>query len=163
MILCHRLALYGGLSLIFLASLPGQASSGFVNPCPNGVSLSCGGCHLGSPGAEMFNAFGAQVDQCLNGGAVDWSALYNLDADDDGGTHGYELGNADGVWQAGQTPGLLQGDPSPPGDCEVGDADADADAPAPPPSLDLPEEDGETGGCGARQVQSNTPRCEILA
>ena len=109
-------------SLVALAAGPSAASSGFVNQYPNGGPLSCGGCHVGAPADENFNAFGTQVNQNLAGG-VNWSALYNLDADNDGCTNGYELGDPDGVWQPGQQAGPVQGNPSTPGDCVPGDGD----------------------------------------
>ncbi len=63
---------------------------------PNGMQLGCEGCHV-FPGGPR-NDLGLQVEQTLDGDHVDWSAIYQLDADGDGFTNGQELGDPEGTW-----------------------------------------------------------------
>ena len=66
-----------------------------------GYSSSCQTCHVNENGG-LLNPFGAQVRDTRTGGLPDWSRLYNLDADGDGFSNGYELGDPAGQWRAGQ-------------------------------------------------------------
>lgn len=67
---------------------------------------SCAACHTDSEGDSPRNAFGQQVEKHLTGNGsaasdVDWSAIYDLDADGDGYTNGEELGDPYGMWRIG--------------------------------------------------------------
>lgn len=48
-----------------------------------------------------MNCFGKQVQNTLSAGQVDWSTLYDLDADGDSFTNGKELGDPQGSWSTG--------------------------------------------------------------
>lgn len=68
---------------------------------PNGTKYSCRNCHQTNFGG-LLNVFGEQVLQVgLNGMDVDWSKLYDLDADGDGYTNGQELLDPNGEWRPG--------------------------------------------------------------
>lgn len=78
---------------------------------PNGGKLDCTLCHEASAGGGPRNVFGMQVEsEGLDGeGAIEtqdvvWGNLYDLDADGDGFTNGYELGDPDGTWEFGTEP-----------------------------------------------------------
>lgn len=77
-----------------------------ANQYPNGPARSCNGCHI-APGGPR-NAFGLDVQATLNGGNVNWQALFALDSDGDGFTNGEELNDAFGDWSQGDAhPGEL--------------------------------------------------------
>lgn len=73
---------------------------------PNGQKLDCGLCHVASSGEGPRNVFGTQIEEMgLDGeGAIAtqlvvWAQIYMLDADGDGFTNGYELGDPEGTWR----------------------------------------------------------------
>jgi MYXO-CTERM domain-containing protein len=92
-----------------------DARASRVTQVPNGVTFSCGLCHI-TPGGGPRNAFGQQVEDTQSepgaAGVADWSAIYNLDADGDGFTNGEELGDPDGIWAVGDPDPELLSDPS---------------------------------------------------
>lgn len=102
-----------------------EARSPRVQQVPNGGDFQCGVCHNNAfpTGAAngARNVFGEQVEQNLTGGGnvatqeVDWQAIYDLDADEDGFTNGEELGDPEGQWQQGDEP-PEDYEPSHPGD-----------------------------------------------
>ncbi|MFP4597502.1 MAG: MYXO-CTERM sorting domain-containing protein [Persicimonas sp.] len=118
-----------------------EARSQRVEQVPNGGDFQCGICHTNSfpTGAAdgARNVFGEQVEQNLTGGGnvatqeVDWQAIYDLDADEDGFTNGEELGDPEGQWQQGDEPAAdyEPSDPSDPDDTpDIGDGGEDAGA-----------------------------------
>lgn len=87
---------------------------------PNGQKLDCNLCHT-MGGGSARNPFGTQIEMMGLSGVggietqeVEWAAIYNLDADGDGFTNGYELGDPDGVWVPTDNDPAV--DPSLPGD-----------------------------------------------
>lgn len=75
-----------------------------VDQLPNGNVYSCNNCHSAGGGSSL-NPFGEQVASIgLVTGNVDWSALWDKDADGDGFTNGQELGDPNGLWVEGETP-----------------------------------------------------------
>ncbi len=116
-----------------------EARTQRVQQVPNGEDFQCGICHTNAfpTGADngARNVFGQQVEQNLTGGGsvatqeVDWHAIYDLDADEDGFTNGEELGDPEGQWQQGDEPpeDYEPSDPSDPDDTpDLGDDGADA-------------------------------------
>ena len=96
---------------VFLISQSLDAKSFRVFQIPNGSVNSCLNCHKSMLGGLPLSKFGEQVlNFGLNGENVDWKAIYNLDADEDGFTNGQELLDPDGTW----TPGMA--DPGNPAD-----------------------------------------------
>ncbi len=95
---------YSIACLAFLAmtfwEIATQAHEGMGSSVPNGASFGCALCHLGAGGTPM-NCFGNQVKNSLTSGSVDWSSLYDLDADEDQFTNGEELGDPNGTWRNG--------------------------------------------------------------
>ncbi len=86
------------------------AKNPFVNLVPNletvvasdpQVTTACQVCHTGTSGG-ILNSFGQQVKANLSGSSLDWRAIAQLDADNDGFSNGLELGDPNGVWTAGQ-------------------------------------------------------------
>jgi len=71
-----------------------------VNQIPNGNKFQCQACHVSSSNTDR-NLFGKDVEQNLINGDVNWSALYDLDSDNDGFTNGQELLDPDGNWVIG--------------------------------------------------------------
>lgn len=103
-----------------------------VSQIPNGTVFACSTCHTAPTGGAV-NVFGEQVEQTLIGsgasGVVDWPAVFDLDADNDGLTNGEELDDPDGD-------GV-------PGNGEVSNpADANDPGPMDPPD---PTTTGDTG------------------
>ncbi len=91
------------LTILFVALIMSNlnAREFRVNQIPNGTKFSCRNCHETAFGG-LLNVFGQQVNQVgLNGMDVDWSKLYNLDADGDGFTNGEELLDPNGEWESG--------------------------------------------------------------
>lgn len=92
-----------------------------VQDIPNGDKFTCLNCH-GELEAKTFTNFGSQARQNLIVGGpvqeahVEWSTLCPLDADGDGWSNGYELGDPDCTWVRGSAdPGghvTNPGDPS---------------------------------------------------
>lgn len=89
--------------LISIAILSSQTLLAFpvrVGQIPNGAKFQCQNCHL-TPGGPL-NPFGNQVSNIgIVNGNVDWSLLYDEDADEDGFTNGEELGDPNGEWSIG--------------------------------------------------------------
>lgn len=73
-----------------------------IDHIPNGNKFECNNCHF--PGGEggPLTPFGEQVKSFgMDSWKVDWSKLYNRDADNDGFTNGEELGDPNGEWRIG--------------------------------------------------------------
>ncbi len=92
-----------------LGMMPSASARNFrVSQLPNGGQFSCGLCHEGGASGAPRNAFGAQVEEQMQGDAniasanVVWAGLVNLDADGDGFTNGEELGDPEGAWRIGE-------------------------------------------------------------
>ena len=75
-----------------------------INQIPNAPN-SCGTCHINPAGGGARNVFGQDVQATMIGtgasGVADWSALFDLDSDNDGFTNGAELADPDGSWSTG--------------------------------------------------------------
>lgn len=101
------------LILLTITLLLNIESFGFafrVNQLPNGTRFACSNCHLSAGGGGPLTSFGEQVANIgLSGSNVDWSRLWDQDADGDGATNGEELGDPNGEWQVGDED---PGDPS---------------------------------------------------
>lgn len=93
----------GAVAVVAVATLmtssPASARSPRVSQIPNGTVFACQTCHTAATGGPR-NAFGLQVESTLappvETAIVDWSAVFDLDADGDGRTNGAELGDPDG-------------------------------------------------------------------
>ncbi|MEM6558192.1 MAG: hypothetical protein AAF605_00270 [Myxococcota bacterium] len=89
---------------------PASARPQRVDQIPNVIRLNsiagCVTCHTSPLGGGPRNDFGADVEATLviesgspiSTGTVDWSAIFNLDSDQDGYTNGAELGDPSGTW-----------------------------------------------------------------
>ena len=78
-----------------------SAVPGNVDALPNGQTNSCLNCHNTlAGGANNLAAMGDDYNRVAGA----WSALADLDSDNDGQTNGQELGDPCGVWRPGQTP-----------------------------------------------------------
>lgn len=104
-----RLTIQGAL-VALITALPTLAEARFFRSeqVPNGQRLDCSLCHIASNGDGPRNEFGTQIEEVgLDGNgevqnqSVVWAELYMLDADGDGFTNGYELGDPDGEWSTG--------------------------------------------------------------
>lgn len=83
-----------------------------VEEIPNGGVHECNYCHFPEGEGGPLTSFGKQVDRNgITNFRVDWSKLYNLDADGDGFTNGEEMGDPNGEWRIG--------DPDPDWDGEI--------------------------------------------
>jgi hypothetical protein len=105
----HYIATLFGLTI--LAPSIASAHEFRLEQIPNGGQLDCTLCHNASAGGGPRNVFGMQVEnEGLDGeGAIEeqnvvWEQLYDLDADGDGFTNGFELGDPDGTWEFGTEP-----------------------------------------------------------
>lgn len=78
-----------------------------VAQIPNGGVSGCANCHVSAAGGGPRNAFGQMVEASFLSAAgfagdVQWGPeLAKQDADGDGFTNGEELGDPEGLWQAG--------------------------------------------------------------
>jgi hypothetical protein len=73
-----------------------------VTEIPNGSKFGCQNCHMSPSGGDALNPFGEQVASGgITSGRVDWSKLWDKDADGDGFTNGQELGDPNGDWSIG--------------------------------------------------------------
>ena len=132
------------LSLALLTlSTPAEAVDFRVGQVPNGTEYSCNLCHTAGGGSPRNN-FGMQVEDTLDGENVDWSAVFDLDADGDGATNGEELGDPDGDGTA--DPAAVVTDPNDPNEFPSDDEPATDD----PADTGEPVEDG--GGCNVAPI-----------
>ncbi len=128
------------LVFVGLLSSPLEARPARSGQVPNGTTFGCVMCHVSGGGGGPRNAFGLQIEadflsQAGFAGIVLWGPeLAALDADGDGATNGEELGDPEGVWQAG--------DPNPAGDIFL---PWDAESTPPPPPAPEPTAVEETG------------------
>lgn len=145
-----------------LISVDADARSFRVNQVPNN-QWGCALCHIGAGGGGPRNGFGVQVENSLEGplasADVDWAAVSQEDADRDGYSNGYELGDPEGTWTVG--------DPNPDGD--VFDPNNADDSPCGDGVLDPQEECDSTelngavcadGGFGPGEVTCSAT-CEV--
>lgn len=78
-----------------------------VAQIPNGGVSGCANCHVSAAGGGPRNLFGQMVEADFLSsagfsGRVQWGPeLAKMDADGDGFTNGAELGDPEGLWQAG--------------------------------------------------------------
>ena len=86
-----------------LATTDAHARFGYPDYIPSTLvnGNQCNTCHVPGEAKSMRNAFGNDVDANLAGGNPDWSAVYDLDSDNDGYTNGDELGDPMGNWSEG--------------------------------------------------------------
>ena len=89
---------------VFLTTSQAMATDAIMARVPNTNTFSCNTCHQAGARTAL-NAFGASVQDYLvyesNNPIVDWSTLWNMDADEDGQTNGEELGDPCGSWAFG--------------------------------------------------------------
>ena len=103
---------------------PVEAREARSEQVPNAQKLDCGLCHVDSAGGGVRNSFGMQIEAMgLDGeGPIEtqevvWANIYALDADGDGFTNGYELGDPDGAWvPTDGDPAVFPSRPGDPGD-----------------------------------------------
>lgn len=73
-----------------------------VDEIPNGNEFDCSFCHFSAGEGGPLNDFGKQVKNFgITNFRVDWSKLYDKDADGDGFTNGEEMGDPEGNWRIG--------------------------------------------------------------
>lgn len=108
--LVHRLSIV----IALLIAPAAGATNNLFNQLPN-QPQSCNTCHANGPGSER-NAFGLQVEMHLTGdantGTLDWAALCDLDADNDGSSNGAELGDPCCSYMGGTPPSTTTADPN---------------------------------------------------
>ncbi len=110
--------------LAFSATLasggPADAREERSEQVPNGGKFDCNLCHTDGGGSPR-NPFGLQIEMMgLSGvGAIEtqevvWEELFDQDADGDGFSNGYEVGDPDGTWRIGDADPSLRrpSDPS---------------------------------------------------
>ena len=94
--------------LVLVVSIPMlvSARTSRLQQIPNN-KFGCGACHTNAAGGGARNAFGKQVGANLTDAPapaqqeVQWSEIYDMDADGDGFTNGQELGDPMGEWRTG--------------------------------------------------------------
>ncbi|MEM9115518.1 MAG: hypothetical protein AAGD10_18330 [Myxococcota bacterium] len=143
-----------GFCLVVLAPPSASARSTYVIQIPNAPN-SCNTCHQFGGGTPR-NVFGLDVEATLSGGAVDWSAIFALDSDNDGYTNGQELADPNGEWTRGDS--RPDGNTSFPGDsnstlCDNGTLELDFGE-----TCDLDDFGGET--CESQGFAGGALSCE---
>lgn len=89
-------------AIVLLSSIPAEARSNRVRQIPNGNHYTCDSCHGKVSLLERdLTPFGVDVNETLQSGNVNWSAIWNLDSDGDGFSNGLELGDPNGSWRTG--------------------------------------------------------------
>ncbi len=106
MMIKNFLAALIALGLLAAWSAEADAYSFRIAQYPNG---DCNFCHV-FPGGPR-TSFGLSVQATLQGGNVNWPAIFAIDSDGDGYTNGEELGDPNGVWVRGNVNPRLLSEP----------------------------------------------------
>jgi hypothetical protein len=94
------------LALVVSIPMLASARKERLTQIPNN-NFGCAACHTKASGGGARNAFGKQVGNNLTDAPapaqqeVQWSQIYDMDADGDGYTNGQELGDPMGEWRIG--------------------------------------------------------------
>ncbi len=145
-------------SALLVGASPASARAQYENEIPSSPN-GCNTCHTNGGGSAR-NAFGLDVEANIVGGAVDWSALYDLDSDDDGQTNGQELGDPCGNWTSGSAP--RTSDISDPADDQSTSADPDGGCDSTGGEPDGEPEGGDAG-CGGNNATNDGPPAALAA
>lgn len=147
------------VTVLLVGASPAFARAQYENEIPSSPN-GCNTCHSNGGGSAR-NAFGLDVESNIVGGSVDWSALYDLDSDDDGQTNGQELGDPCGNWTGGSAPRTA--DISDPADDSSTSADPDGGCDSEGGEPETGEPDGEPAGCGGANATNEGPPAALAA
>lgn len=163
------LVVSGACATLGLLAAPADADAraAYLGRAPNTGENSCGTCHVSRGGGGPRNSFGQDFD--INGQIWD-SSLAAKDSDGDTFSNGQELGDPDGTWTQGDTPGAYASDPadasSKPagdepdmggGDPDMGGGDPDMGNATPDMGGGTPDMGNTTPGNNTTPPNNNTP------
>ena len=131
-----------------------------VDQVPNNM-WGCALCHISAAGSGPRTPFGEDVkDEGTSGGNVDWSAICDLDSDDDGFSNGVELADPECMWAIGdENPSGMTTNPADADDAPEEDVEPEGGMDAPEGGMDAPEGgmDASEGGMDAPEGGMDTP------